>query len=152
VAQLFSLGIMRALTYIIMLLALAFSAMADASSRQSDAEIRQKIVGTWILDVGTTNRTGPYSFSEKGTETYFSNGSFVMKATILDGGKEHQERVEGVWHVEAGMLTDSVTNAVGVPGGAPQNYEHARVIRVDDRELIMKSAGLTIKRKRGNDA
>jgi hypothetical protein len=139
---------MRVLILIITLLTLAFQAMAADSSPQSDAEICQKIIGTWIIDIGTTNET----LSAKGTETYSSNGCFIVKMTILDGGKEHQERFEGVWHIEGGILIDSVTNALGVLGGAPKNYEYARVIRVDDRELILKSAGLTIKRKRGNDA
>ena len=35
---------------------------------QSDAEIRQKIVGVWITDIGTNS-----FFSAKGTETYASN-------------------------------------------------------------------------------
>lgn len=125
---------MRALTFMIMFMALGFLATpGNSQDPQSDAEIRQKMVGTWIVDAGTTNRTGPYSCSAKGTETYSSNGCYISRCSILDQGKLHYEKMEGIWRVESGILTDTVTNKdTGVPGGPPKYYEHAKVIRVDE--------------------
>ena len=134
---------MRTLTVIITFLALEIAVIADKSApSQSDAEIRQKIVGTWIIDVGTTNG----AYSAKGTVTYSTNGCYVAKARVLDGGKAHEERYEGLWHVEDGVLTDTVTNTVGIPFPQGNIFEHAKVLRVNENELVLES-GKRIKHK-----
>ena len=136
---------MRALASIITILTLGLLATAGESSQpQSDAEIRQKIIGTWIIYTETKGKT----YSAKGTVTYFTNGCYVAKAVVLDGGKTHEERFEGLSHVEACVLTDTVTNSVGMLGGSPRNFELARVIKVDENELILKSAGIRVIEKR----
>ena len=126
---------MRTLAFIITFLALRFWATAGESPQQSDGEIRQKIVGTWTIDLGKTNQT----YSAKGTVIYSSNGCYVAKATIWQDGKAHEEKYGGLWHVEDGVLTDTVTNATGIEDGfQPKIYEVARVIRVDEKELVMQ--------------
>jgi hypothetical protein len=109
---------------------------ADESHQsQTDAEIRQKIVGTWILDSGTTNQT----WSAKGSITYASDGCYVAKATITDKGSTHEEKYEGMWQVEGAWLTCTVTNAVGVKGGPGKFFAHDKIVRVGDHELICAS-------------
>jgi hypothetical protein len=143
---------MRMLTFIIAFLAMGFLAMAgDSLKPQSDADIRQKIVGTWIIDLETMNHTGPYSYSAKGTVTYSSNGCYVAKAAVLDSGKAREEKYEGFWSVNDGILTDTITNANGMLGitngigfsGPNPKFEVAKVLHVDENELILESGKRT---------
>jgi hypothetical protein len=109
---------------------------ADESRQsQSDAEIRQKIVGTWLIDYGTTNQT----WSAKCSITYALDGCYVAKATITDEGSIHEEKHEGMWRVDSAWLTCTVTNAVGVKGGPGKFFAHDKIVRVDDHELICLS-------------
>jgi hypothetical protein len=133
------LDIMRALVFILTFLASWTSVSAIDPPQQSDAEIRQKIAGTWIIDLGTTKTNGPYLFSARGTVTYSTNGSYVVRARVSEDAKVHDERFEGFWHVKDGILTDTVTNYVGTWLANPKNYEVARVIKVDESELILES-------------
>jgi hypothetical protein len=129
---------MRILPFIVGLLALPLLAAAVEPPQQSDAEIGQKIIGTWIIDVATKKTNGPYSYSARGTVSYSTNGCYVAQAKVKEDGKVHDERFEGYWHVKDGILTDTVTNYVGMWSSGPKNFEVARVVKVDETELILE--------------
>ena len=115
------LAIMRAFPFIMMFLALRFSATAGESPQpQSDAEIRQKIVGTWVIDYDDV----------KGTETYFADGRYTSVATLHFGHTIEVETLAGTWGVTNGILTAQVSTAA--------RWKDYRVIRVDDQKLVMK--------------
>jgi hypothetical protein len=104
----------------------------EAQKSQSDAEIRQKIVGTWIIDEVTSNGT----YSAKGTITYASDSNYVAKATVVEGGRTRNVKYEGMWQVENGILTDTITYAIGIEGTPAKNFEHCKIICVNDQELV----------------
>jgi hypothetical protein len=112
---------MRALAFIITILNLGFIAMAgDSQQPQSDADIRQKIVGTWIIDLENC----------KGTETYLADGRYKANATWNYSGVTNEvENVEGTWGVTNGLLTAQVPTA--------RQWKDCKVIRVDGDELVL---------------
>ena len=127
---------MRTLLFIAAFLVLPLLAVAVDPPQQSDEEIRQKIIGIWIHEGETTNKT----FRFQGTVAYSTNGCYVAQYTVTEDGKSSVQRYEGFWLVQDGILTDTVTNTVGrysPPVGG--SYEHARVIKVDENELILES-------------
>ncbi len=89
----------------------------EAQTTQSDAEISRKVVGTWIVDVQLP------TYSAKGTETFAADGSYVAKATVVQYGKQREEKFEGKWQVKDGFLM-----ATG--------FMHDKIIHVDDNELV----------------
>jgi len=108
---------------------------SDSPQSQSDAEIRQKIVGTWIFDLDEI----------KGTETYFADGRYTSVATINYGHTNEVQSLVGTWGVTNGILT----------ARTPNPWKDYKVVRVDDHELVMqwnarKSGGptFTTKQKR----
>ena len=107
--------------------------VSSSTRSQTDNEIRQKIVGTWSVDLAIG----------KGTETYSADGSFISKFIYnYAGHTNEEENVTGTWLVKEGILK------VQVPGAS--SFKNYKVIRVDDRELVMKhdakkSGGTTFK-------
>jgi len=95
-------------------------AAGDSPQPQSDADIRQKIVGTWMIDYD----------SVKGTETYFTDGRYLSVATYYSGHTNWVENLTGTWGVTNGILTAQVPTA--------RRWKDYKVIRVDDQELVMK--------------
>lgn len=99
-----------------------------------------------IIDVGTNTY-----FSAKGTVTYATNNCYVAKAKVVEDGKTNEVMFAGMWKVEGNILTDTVTSASGYLAGTdlsknpPKNFEAARVVRVDENELVLQ-LGKKIKR------
>jgi hypothetical protein len=106
----------------------------DHQANQSDAEISQKIVGTWIVDIDELP-----AFSAKGTETFASDGSYVVKTTFIRHGKQREVQFEGKWQIKDGFLIGT-------------NFMHDRnkILRVDDNELVSLVEGnlSTLKRSK----
>ena len=97
----------------------------EHQANQSDAEINQKIIGTWIVDIDELP-----AFSAKGTETFSSDGSYVVKATIIQHGKQREEQFEGKWQIKDGFLI-----------GTNFMHDKNKILRVDDDELVYLSDG-----------
>ena len=72
----------------------------------SDAEIRQKVVGTWTVDMQS-----PGGISVKGTVTIASDGSFVSNMTIVGHDSKQEVSYEGTWQVKDGALIETVTKS-----------------------------------------
>ena len=101
----------------------------------SDDEIRQKVVGTWMVDINSV--TG---VSIKGTVRILSDGSFVSKAIATLRGEKLKIDYEGNWRVKGGYLIETITKS---------DSEHTqigkvtsdKVVRVDDHEFSYENAG-----------
>src|SRR5262245_21398785 len=72
----------------------------------SDTEIRQKIVGTWIVDTHSPNGS-----TIKGTIIFYKDGNIVGEATVVSGDNSKKVKYEGTWQVEGGMLIQTVTKS-----------------------------------------
>jgi len=91
--------------------------------RPTDAELRQKVVGSWI---------GP---SDKLELTMNSDGSFVSKFMRKGIGYEF----EGTWMIKDGFLIDTLraNNSTNTKHTLHVgSVEKFRIIHVDDEELI----------------
>jgi hypothetical protein len=125
---------MRSIIATILFLSFAFRVMSgDSQQTQSDADFRQKIVGTWIVDIGTTND----ALWAKGYETYSSDGCFVAEITFTMDGKTDMERAAGRWQIINGILLAANTNVAAIKAGTlERNYENCKLIRIDDYQLV----------------
>jgi hypothetical protein len=104
----------------------------DHQANQSDAEISQKIVGTWIVDIDESPE-----YSVKGAKTFSSDGSYVVKARITHYGKWRDEQFEGTWQIKDGHLI-----------GTNFAHDSEKILRVDDEELVSLVDGNLLKSKR----
>ena len=101
----------------------------------SDDEIRQKVVGTWMVDINSV--TG---VSIKGTVRILSDGSFVSKATAMLRGEKLEIAYEGNWRVKGGYLIETITKSDSELAQIGK-VTSDKVIRVDDHELSYQIAG-----------
>lgn len=98
--------------------------MTACSIRQSDAEIRRELVGTWVAD---------WDYS-KIIENR-ADGTCVSTFTV---NLTNSMTFVGVWQVKDGMIYSTITNAArsGEPSGAESN----KIVSIDDRRLVVLSA------------
>jgi hypothetical protein len=75
------------------------------------------------------------TYSAKGTETFAADGSYVAKATVVQYGKQREEKFEGKWQVKDGYLIAT-------------DFMHDKIIHVDDNELVSLSGGRLSTKKR----
>ena len=109
----------------------------------TDDEIRQKIVGTWLVNNHFSNGN-----SLMVTERILSNNSVATKATFTIG--EHKEELEynATWRVKDGYLIETVTksNSKQVPLG---KITRDKVITLNDNVYVCQTeSGKTITEQR----
>lgn len=107
----------------------------DYSIKQSDTEIRQKIIGTWIENYSFTLSNRLVAVSQK--LTYATDGYYSATETISSDGKISVKKCEGLWALQNGVLTYSITNSIGVKpiSSGAFFYPQARVIKVKKEQL-----------------
>jgi len=108
-------------------------AATETQKEPSDAEIRQKVVGTWIVDIHSTN-----GVSIEGTVTFVSDSEFISKATVTVSDKKQEMKYEGIWQAKDGYLIETITksNSKTIPIG---KVTRDKIIRVDDQELVFQT-------------
>ncbi len=148
------------ITKVVLLSSAVVAAAVDSQMAQSDPDLRQKLVGTWIHEVGRTNWEDSWS---RGTEIYSSDGFFADETRKMAGGKEKLNRAGGFWQIINGVLILTVTNntvsgyglSVIVSEGTNYTVKHAsgytnfdllppgefgtnshKLVRIDDREMV----------------
>jgi hypothetical protein len=99
----------------------------------SDAEIRQKVVGTWSV---------PPSASDTATiiNEIHSDGSFVSKWSSATSDIS----LEGRWDVQGGSVVLTLTNAHGTDLhslGPP--VQHYTIVRINKSEMVSHLGGYT---------
>ena len=118
-------------------------ATTELRKEPSDAEIRQKVVGTWIVDTHSTN-----GVSIEGTVTIFSDSKFISKATASVGDKKQELEYEGTWQVKDRYLIETITKS-GSKLITAGKVTRDKIIRVDDQELVFRTeSGKIVTRKR----
>jgi hypothetical protein len=80
---------------------------ADSQQAQSDADLRQKLVGTWTHETERTNTDHWF----KRTEIYRPNGSFYWEVQSLFYGNTKLKTAAGFWQINRGIMKLTVTNS-----------------------------------------
>jgi hypothetical protein len=109
----------------------------------TDDDIRQKIVGTWLVETHLSNGN-----SVIGTETILLSNSMVSKATLTIGDTKEELEYNATWQVKDGYLIETVTksNSEGIPLG---KITRDKVVTLDDNVFIFQTeSGRTVARKR----
>src|ERR1700733_12108486 len=70
----------------------------------TDMQIRQRIVGTWIVDIHLTN-----GISIRGTHIIVPDGQAIGKATMARDQAKQPIDYEAKWQVKDGFYTEVVT-------------------------------------------
>lgn len=130
--------------FCLLAIGLTFVRPAFASHEQlTDDGIRQKVVGTWIVDRQSSN-----GLSIEGTVKILSDGSFVSKATLILGEKKQEDGYEGTWQVMSGYLIETITKTSSKIHRVGK-ITRDKIIHVDNSELsYLTESGDVVTRKR----
>jgi len=101
--------------------------LTGCSNTPSDAELRQKVQGTWM----------PYHDSRKTTE-HKADGSFVFKFTLE---LTNEMTAEGTWQIKDGFMVTTITNASWPD--AKLEVNRYKIVHIDDHEMILRHDGAT---------
>lgn len=129
------------LTLLASLFAIFFGSnlVADESNGQTDADIRQKIAGKWLIAISGEYK-GDYYY-EKGSILFESNGTYSAQATV-GGSKDKTElRIwEGKWQITNSILTTPTTETTGFEEDfhPPTFIPKCKVVRVNENDLVCK--------------
>lgn len=116
---------------------------APQPSPPSDAQIIQKIVGTWLVELSGKGAT------LKGTETFLADGKIVSKYHITGIHGDVDVVSNSTWQVKDGVLTETLTETSNPKMETVGTTSHRKIIRVDDEELVyQKENGGIATRKR----
>jgi hypothetical protein len=118
---------------IVFLSSAVIAAAIDSLIVQSDADLRQKIVGAWIQEVGRTN----WNSWSRGTVIYSSDGSFADEGRQMAGGKEKINKSGGYWQVNNGVLMLTATN------NTVSGYGLSVIVRQGTNYSVKQSSGYT---------
>ena len=128
-----------------LLLAFGVAACREETSAQTDAEMKARIIGTWVLD------DGPLSlyYMEK---TYASDGTSTGFLLNRQTGK----RIEFTsrWEIKDGYLTGEVSSTSDPALLVGGNYLN-KIVKMTDKRFIMVQEGtdrVTIKHRKGHFA
>ncbi len=128
------LSTMRTIIAIVVFLSLALVVVtADSQPVQSDSDFRQKLVGTWVHEVGRTN----WISWRRSTEIYSSNGFFAEEGRTISHGTTKLSVGGGMWQINNGILMLTVTNDV-VSGS-----DLAVVVRQGSNYIVKHQSGYT---------
>jgi hypothetical protein len=108
-------------------------ASTEPQKDPSDAEIRQKVVGTWFVDLHSSN-----GVSIAGTVTIVSDSKFISKATMTIGDKKQEVNYEGTWQAKDGFLIETITKS-GAKFAPVGKVTRDKIINVDDQELVIQT-------------
>jgi hypothetical protein len=128
-----------------LLLAFGVSACREETSAQTDAEMKTRIIGTWVLD------DGPFSlyYMEK---TYVADGTSTGFLLNRQTGK----RIEFTsrWEIKNGYLTGEVSSTSDPALLVGGNYLN-KIVKMTDKRFIMVQEGtgrITVKHRKGRFA
>jgi len=95
-----------------------------------DDELRQRLIGTWEIDL-------PEKFFplKKAYSTYRADGTFDQIAVFELGGRVGSAAVHGEWQVKSGMLHERATRGMS---GLIGNEETSKIISIDQARFIQR--------------
>jgi hypothetical protein len=100
-----------------------------------DAEIRQKLPGTWSVDFIRSNGNRFES-----TIVVSSNGNYICEIADTRSNDVRFIDIEGTLQVKDGFLIDIITKHSMVTNGHPWTNRE-QIVRMNDRELVVKVEG-----------
>jgi hypothetical protein len=109
------------------------NAQSTDTPRVDDDQIRQKVVGTWMLDYHATNGA-----VIKRTSTIKPDGSVTATGTIALGQKETKFDYEASWRVSGGLLIETVTQSESEMT-KPGTVSFDKVISIDDVKCVYRT-------------
>jgi hypothetical protein len=115
----------------------------EPQSHLTDDVIRQRIVGTWMV-----NLRAPNGNSIVGSDTILVGGTSNSKATLTIGDRKEEIEVSGTWQVKDGYLIGTVkkSNSVLLPVG---KTTRDKVLTLDDNVYVFQMEnGKTMTRQR----
>jgi hypothetical protein len=128
-----------------LLLAFGVTACREQPSAQTDAEMKSRIIGTWVLD------DGPFSlyYMEK---TYAADGT--ASGFLLN--RQTGKRIEFTsrWEIKDGYLTGEVSGTSDPALLVGGNYLN-KIVKMTDKRFIMVQEGtgrVTVKHRKGRFA
>jgi hypothetical protein len=105
-----------------------------------DAELRQKITGTWIPSSNGTIYAAV---------TVSSDGSFVSKFSVIRTNIPSELIYQGTWQVKDGVLITTITNVDGLePHDPVGKIRNIKIIHMDEHEMTYLIDGQTITARR----
>ena len=113
------------------LLATACGRGDPQSGLPGDADIRQKISGTWLSEIPNVGDTS--------VETIVNaDGSFLCQiGSARSSGDVRRIHFEGYLSVQSGILTETITKD-SQPNTPVPRSSRARIIRIDDNEMVVR--------------
>jgi len=123
------------LIYLLPILALSACNHPDKTATSpSDAELQQKLAGSWRADVQIPS--GIHVQSETIVEP---DGSYILLLTntLVDGLR--RVTLAGTLEVKNGILIDTITNDFTNPTLGPRIAGADRIIRLNEHELVLRT-------------
>ena len=127
------------------LVALNITACREGPSAQTDAEMKARIIGTWVLN------DGPLSlyYMEKNYSLDGTSTGFVLN-------RQTGKRIDFAsrWEIANGYLTGEVTNSSDAAMLVGAEYSN-KIIKMTDKRFVMVQQGtgrVTIKHRKGRFA
>ncbi len=118
---------------VVFLFSAVIAATVDSQTVQSDADLRQKLIGTWIQEAGRTN----WNSWSKGTVNYSSDGFFAEETRKMAGGKETLHKSGGFWQINNSVLMLTATN------DTVSGYGLSVIVRQGTNYSMKQSSGYT---------
>ena len=128
-----------------LLLAFGVTACREQPSAQTDAEMKSRIIGTWVLD------DGPFSlyYMEK---TYATDGT--ASGFLLNRQTGKRIEFSSRWEIKDGYLTGEVSSTSDSALLVGGNYLN-KIVKMTDKRFIMVQEGtgrVTVKHRKGRFA
>jgi hypothetical protein len=123
------------LIYILPILVLSACSHSDRTAAPaSDTGLRQKLIGRWRADARL-----PGDIHVQSDTVVDSDGGYVLHLTntLVDGVRT--AILAGTLQVRDGLLIDTITNDFAGNTLVPRIGDVARIIRVDEHELTVRS-------------
>jgi hypothetical protein len=106
------------------------------NTSQDDAELRQKIIGTWATD----------GLCLKGSTTFVPDGMAVSQNSVVSTNCNVRVAtyIEETWQIQDSVMTATVTKSSN-PDLTPVGWvSRARIIRIDDGEAVTVTVGIGV--------
>ena len=131
--------------FIPLILALNLTACREERSAQTDAEMKERIIGTWVMD------DGPLSlyYMEK---TYAPDGT--ASGFLLNRQTSKRIEFSSRWEIKDGFLSGEVSSTSDPALLLGGNYLN-KIVKMTDKRFIMIQEGtgrVTIKHRKGRFA
>ena len=117
----------------------------DREPLASDSELRQRLTGTWTVEVRDPDGSSP----TKGTSRIAEDGSFADEFLIQVANETRRVTTRGFVQIKDGSLIVTITNAVrhwlpepergALPAGGLTTS--LKIIRLNDNELVLNEGG-----------